>query len=256
MIPKIIHYCWYGGQPLPHEIEICIASWRKFCPDYTIKRWDETNSPMDKPWMKQAFKHRKWAFMADYCRFHALYKEGGIYMDTDMLLKQGLDIFLNDSFFMGEQDALSIAAGIIGAEQRHPYLKHILDYYDSIPFDVVSPPIITHILTALLEKDGYVYEDKLQRLSNGIVLYPTEYFYPIHYTQPFEFDDIDRYCTHDTYGVHLWNKSWSSEFDLLEKRQYKEGFKMMFGHIRSTPLLPFKYYKKAVKYILRFLFRL
>lgn len=156
---------------------------------------------------------------------------------------------------MGEQDALSIAAGIIGTEQGHLYLNHILDYYDSIPFDVVSPPIITHILTALLEKDGYVYEDKLQRLSNGIVLYPTEYFYPIHYTQQFEFADIDTYCTPNTYGVHLWNKSWSSEFDLLENKQYKEGFKMMFEHIRSTPIMPFKYYKKVVKYLLRFLFR-
>ncbi len=254
MIPKIIHYCWYGGKPLPHEVEICIDSWRKYCPDYSIKCWNETNSPMDKPWMKQAFKHHKWAFMADYCRFYALYQEGGIYMDTDMLLKRGLDDFLGNAFFMGEQDALSIGGSIIGAEQGHPYLKHILDYYDSIPFDVVSPPIITHILTALLEKDGYVYEDKLQRLSNGIVLYPTEYFYPIHYSKQFEFKDIDKFCTSNTVGVHLWNYSWSSEFDLLEKKQYKEGFKIMFEHISSTPLLPFKYYKKTIKYFFRFIF--
>lgn len=255
MLPKIIHYCWYGGKPLPYDVELCINSWRKYCPDYTIKCWNENNSPMDKPWMKQAFKHHKWAFMADYCRFYALYQEGGIYMDTDMFLKQGLDTFLDDSFFMGEQDVQSIAAGIIGAQQDHPYLKHILEYYDSIPFDVVNPPIITHILTALLEKDGYVYEDKLQHLHNGIVLYPTEYFYPIHYTQQFEFTDIDRYCTPNTYGVHLWNKSWTSEFDLLEKKKYREGFKMMFEHIRSTPILPSKYYKKVAKYILRFIFQ-
>ena len=100
MIPKIIHYCWYGRGEKSAAIQMCIESWRKYCPDYEIKEWNEDNSPMHIKWMHDAYKHQKYAFVADYARFYALHQDGGIYMDTDMLLVKPIDEFLKNSMFM------------------------------------------------------------------------------------------------------------------------------------------------------------
>ncbi|MDR3287616.1 MAG: glycosyl transferase [Prevotellaceae bacterium] len=269
MIQKIIHYCWYGRGEFSPEIKMCIESWEKFCPDYEIKCWNEENTPMNIAWIKEAYKHRKYAFVADYVRFYALYHEGGIYMDTDMLLKKPLDNFLNHSFFTGLQDKYSVALGIIGCKKEHLFNKTCLDYYDSIKFNVVSPPIITHILTKMLAEKGFKEEDKYQELAVAasplrgldtaqyqvIALYPTEYFYPIHYTQKFELWEIDKFCTKNTYGVHLWNQSWISELTLLANKEYKKGFRLAFERIKRTPFLPLKYYKKIAKYIVLYLLK-
>ncbi len=253
MIPKIIHYCWYGKGEYSSEIQLCLASWKKYCPGFEIKCWNEDNTPMDIPWIKNAYKHQKYAFVADYVRFYALYNEGGIYMDTDMLLIKPIDKFLTHPFFTGLQDKWSIALGIIGCDKGHSFNKTCLDYYDSIKFNMVNPPIITHIVTKLLAENGFKEEDIYQELTNGIVLYPTEYFYPIHYTQEFELHEVDKFCTRNTVGVHLWNKSWTSELTLLEKKEYEKGFHLVFERIKKTPFLPFKYYRKLVKYTLLYL---
>ena len=123
MISKIIHYCWFGKSELPNEIKLCIESWRKFCPDYYIKCWNETNSPVHVRWVKEAYKHQKWAFVADYVRFYALYNDGGVYMDTDMLLKKGLDMFINEEYYLGLQDKLSVNMAIAGSIKKHTFNK-------------------------------------------------------------------------------------------------------------------------------------
>ncbi len=256
-IPKIIHYCWYGKGVLSEEIRICIDSWKRFCPDYEIKCWNEDNTPMDIPWIRDAYHHQKYAFVADYVRFYALYHEGGIYMDTDMLLKKNLDSLLENHLFMGLQDALSINAAIMGSEPKNKYLADILQHYDSRIFDMMRPPIITHVLTDLFAQSGWKLEgDILHSFADGeVVLYPSKVFYPIHYTQSFEWHEIDNFCTDETVGVHLWNKSWTSEFELLSKRKYKEGFSMAWARIKRTPFLPIRYYMKLAKCILQYLRR-
>ena len=255
MIPKIIHYCWYGKSAYTPEIEMCIASWKKFCPHFELKRWDESNTPMDIKWIKDAYRHKKYAFVADYVRFYALYHEGGIYMDTDMLLLKPLDYFLEHSLFAGLQDSLSVNYAIVGAKAGNTFNKECLDYYDSIKFDMVSPPIITHIITDLLKDKGFKEIDIYQCLKDNIVLYPTEYFYPIHYTQVFELYDMHRFCTKNSVGIHLWNKSWTSEFSLFEKKEYKKGFKMVKERLMSSPILPLKYYKKLLKYSINYIIK-
>ena len=97
MIPKVIHYCWFGGNPLPEEAKRCIESWKKYCPDYKIIEWNENNYDVNSnEYMKAAYKEKKWAFVSDYARIDVVYKCGGIYMDTDVELVKELDTFLNN----------------------------------------------------------------------------------------------------------------------------------------------------------------
>lgn len=253
MIPKTIHYCWYGRSKFPPEIEMCLASWRKYCPDFKIKEWNEDNSPMDIPWIRDAYKHRKYAFVADYMRFYALYREGGIYMDTDMLLVRPIDAFLQDEAFLGREDESNANMAILGAELGDTFCKKCLDYYDSTKFDVVSPPIITRFITPQLFQYGFIEEDTTQNLTNGLTVYKSSYFYPIHYSQEFALEGVMQYIKPDTYGIHLWNKSWTDELALLAKGEYKTGFHLARQRIKRTPFLPWRYYRKLLKYFVLYL---
>ena len=255
MIPKTIHYCWYGRGKFSPEIEMCIASWRKHCPDFEIKEWNEDNSPMDTPWIRDAYKHQKYAFVADYMRFFALFQEGGVYMDTDMLLVRPIDGFLQDGLFLGREDAFNASMGIIGSEKGNAFCKMCLDYYNNTKFDVVSPPIVTRFITPQLFPYGFTEEDTTQHLTNGLTVYRSSYFYPIHYLQEFALEDVMQYAKPDTYGIHLWNKSWTDELQLLSVGQYRKGFELAWNHIRRTPNLPLRYYEKLVKYFVYWIIR-
>lgn len=228
---------------------MCMASWRKYCPDYAIKEWNEDNSPMDIPWIRDACKHRKYAFVADYMRFYVLFHEGGVYMDTDMLLVRPIDVFLQESAFLGREDADNANMAIFGAKAGDAFCKQCIDYYDDTMFDVVSPPIITRFITPQLFEYGFTEDDSTQHLSNGMTVYQSSYFYPIHYTQEFALEDVMKYAKADTYGIHLWNKSWTDELRLLALGNYKQGFRLARKHIGRTPFLPWKYYKKLLKYL-------
>jgi len=253
MIPKIIHYCWYGRGEKSAMIQMCIESWKKFCPDYQIKEWNEDNSPMDIRWMHDAYKHQKYAFVADYARFYALYHEGGVYMDTDMLLVKPIDEFLIEKMFLGREDQYNASMGIIGMEKGCDFCKMIMDWYDSTSFDIVKPPIITRFISPQLFQFGFTEEDKTQHLTNGLTIYQSDYFYPIHYTQEFELQDVYSYQKPDTYGIHLWNKSWTDEFRLFEAREYKLAFTEVRKRIKRTPILPLRYWMKVIKYTGRYL---
>lgn len=247
MIPKIIHYCWFGKGKMAPELEMCLDSWRKYCPDYEIKRWDEDNSPMDVPWVHDAYKHQKYAFVADYMRFYALYHEGGIYMDTDMLLVRSLDNFLSDKAFLGRESAQFASMGIIGAEKGNDFTKLVLDQYNATKFNFVKPPVIPRFITPYLKQYGFTEEDTTQHLSNGWVVYKTDYFYPIPRKQDFLLENILQYAEPDTCGIHLWNKSWSDEIDILRKGNIREGLKLVWVRFKRTPILPAKYWFRVLK---------
>lgn len=253
MIPKIIHYCWYGRGEKSATIKMCIDSWKKYCPGWEIKEWNEDNSPMHIKWMSDAYKHRKYAFVADYARFYALYTEGGIYMDTDMLLIKPIDEFLKDDMFIGREDKYNANMAIMGMTKSNKFCKTVMDFYDKSTFDLVSPPIITRFLTPKLFQYGYKEEDVTQHLSNGLVVYKSDYFYPIHYSQEFELEDVYKYQTNNTYAIHLWNKSWTDEFKLFEAKEYKLAYRKVYKRLKRTPLLPFSYWKKLIKYTGRYL---
>lgn len=248
MIPKIIHYCWYGRGEHSAAMRMCIESWRKYCPDYEIREWNEENSPMNIPWVHDAYKHHKYAFVADYMRFYAMYQDGGIYMDTDMLLTREINEFLNDEMFLGREDQYNASMGIIGMPKQSIFCKMCLDFYDSTKFDMIHPPIITRFLTPKLFEFGFIEVDETQHLTNGLVVYRSDYFYPIHYTQEFDLADVYLYAKPNTYGIHLWNKSWTDEFKLFEAKQYKLGYEEVWKRFKRTPILPIRYWMKVVKY--------
>lgn len=255
MIPKTIHYCWFGRNKLTPEIEKCISSWRKYCPDWEIKEWNEDNSPMDISWIKDAYKHRKYAFVADYVRFYVLFNEGGVYMDTDMMLIKPIDALLDSPCFLGMEDKLYASMGIIGANKNNIFCKECLDYYDSTRFNLLSPPIITRFITPLLFKYGFVEEDKTQILANGMVIYQSDWFYPIHYTEKYKINDMNKYITENTLAVHLWNDSWRDDLRMLCDGEYKEGFRLAIKRILRNPILPIKYYMRLGKYLVYWMVR-
>ncbi len=251
MIPKIIHYCWFGKQPFSPTIELCLKSWKQYCPDYEIMRWDENNMPPNVPWIKAAYRNRKFAFVADYVRFYALYNYGGIYLDTDMLLMGNLDQLLDHNFFIGLEDASTVSMGIIGSETHEPFLLQCINLYTTHKFDVLNPLIITRIITPLFVELGYKSTDRNQQLSNGFYIYQSDYFYPIHYTQEFSLDDIQSYCTTNTLCVHLWNNSWMTEFQHIQNGNYKKGYLTALRRIKANPFLPIRYYYRLAKYTVR-----
>ena len=136
-IPKIIHYCWFGGKPKPELAEKCIKSWKKHCPDYEIREWNEDNYDLAAAplYVRQAYEAKKWAFVTDYVRLQVVYECGGIYLDTDVELKKNLDSLLGYSAYFGFEDGKWIATGLgFGAEQGTPILQELMDDYRDIPF--------------------------------------------------------------------------------------------------------------------------
>ena len=222
--------------------------------------WNEDNSPMEIPWVKEAYSMRRYAFVADYMRFWALYNYGGIYLDTDMLLLKPIDDLLNNKMFIGREDAERVSMGIIGMPPKAEFCKECLDYYNSIRFDSNNLPIITIVLTHIFEQYGFQRKNITQTLSNGLIIYETAYFYPVHYRDTFDVKDLlappyGGFVSPDmpTYTIHLWNKSWSTEWELFEKKKYKEAFLLVWSTLKNRPLQSFKYYKKLIKYTLIFL---
>ena len=125
MIPKIIHYCWFGYGPKPKLAEKCIRSWKKYCPDYQIIEWNENNFDISACplYVRQAYEARKWAFVTDYVRLKVIYENGGIYMDTDVELKKNLDNLLPYNAYFGFENYWVIATGLgFGALRDFPYL--------------------------------------------------------------------------------------------------------------------------------------
>ena len=124
MIPKIIHYCWFGGKPLSPMARRCIDSWKKYCPDYQIKRWDETNFDLNScTYIREAYEAKKWAFITDYVRLCVMYNYGGIYMDTDVEVLKNLDCFLSEKAFSGFESVDRIPTGIMASEKECPIIK-------------------------------------------------------------------------------------------------------------------------------------
>ena len=131
MIPKVIHYCWFGGKPLPKLAKKCLASWKKFCPDYEIIRWDESNFDVNGcDYSREAYEAKKWAFVSDYARLKVIVDNGGIYMDTDVEVVKPLDEFLSHEAFSGFENPRSITTGIMACEKGFaPFAEMLNEYY-------------------------------------------------------------------------------------------------------------------------------
>ncbi|MCL2355383.1 MAG: exopolysaccharide biosynthesis protein [Oscillospiraceae bacterium] len=160
---KTIHYCWFGGKPLPKKVKQYIKTWKKHLPDFEIKQWNEKNFDINcTNFSKQAYESKKWAFVSDVARIHALKEMGGLYLDTDVEIIKPVDFLFENEFFIGKEDEKFVGTCVIGTTTpNNPHINAILDIYKDLTFDpndmynVTSPRIITEYLETknLLAKD-------------------------------------------------------------------------------------------------------
>ena len=206
-IPKIIHYCWFGGNEEPDDVKRCICSWKKLCPEYEIFKWDESNFDINcNEYVKESYQMRKYAFVSDYVRLFALYNYGGIYLDTDVEVIKNLDLLLNQSAFFGFETEKSIATCIIGSEQHNDIILDFLNEYQDIHFIVNGKmDMTTNVtkLTDLLQKKGLKLNNILQ-MKEEFTVYPIDFFNPKNYK------DGKIYITKNTYIIHHFSGTWQT----------------------------------------------
>lgn len=205
MIPKTIHYCWFGSNKKSSEILDCIEGWKMTCPDFEIKEWNETNFPIKEfPFANRMYNEKRWAFVADYARLHVLYEHGGFYLDTDMLLLQSLSPLAKHACVLGEESVGTISAGMIGAEAHHPFIKACKDFYDGSTQDIITIP---RVMSQVFE----TYADKQK-----IFVCSSKTFYPFDSDHIKEFYGQD--LGPDVIGVHLWHYSWGHPVNKFFKK--------------------------------------
>ena len=214
MIPKIIHYCWFGRNPLPTSALKCIASWRKFLPNYEIKEWNEDNFDINIiPYTRQAYEAQKYAFVSDYARFWILYHYGGLYFDTDVEVIKSFDDIVERGAFMGlEIDGtktgtkIAIAPGLgLGAEADSTIYREILDGFETMDFydangkrnNFSMIPLVTNMF---LER-GLLANGQIQQIY-GITIYPQCYF------NPYNSVNGRLQLTSETHSIHWYSASW------------------------------------------------
>lgn len=213
MIPKIIHYCWFGRNPLPASAKKCIASWRKYLPDYEIKEWNEDNFDVTSiPYTQQAYEAKKYAFVSDYARFWILYHEGGLYFDTDVEIVGNLDEIIARGPFMGIEQGASldgkpmVAPGLgLGVEAGHAFYHKMLQVYANQSYinsdgSQNNMTIVTYT-TRELYAHGMKPSEDMQEVE-GIWIYPADYFCPMDSTTGI----ITR--TDRTVAIHHYDCSW------------------------------------------------
>lgn len=210
MIPKVIHYCWFGGKPLPESALRCIASWRRFFPDYEIREWNEGNFDVNSiPYTAQAYAAGKYAFVSDYARFKILYENGGLYFDTDVEVIKSFDDILARGAFMGCELAAPEGGanpGLgLGVAPGLGLYKELLDRYEALEFvredGSLNLTTIVKYTTDLLVEHGLKPSNEIQSVA-GINIYPREYFNPLD-------DNTGKLViTANTHSIHWYSKTW------------------------------------------------
>ncbi len=208
MIPKTIHYCWFGRGQMPKLAEKCMASWHKYCPDYEFVLWNEDTFDISSvPYVKEAYENRKFAFVTDYVRLYAMVEYGGIYMDTDVEVLKPLDEYLKHRAFSGFESSADIPTGIMASEKDFPLYQEFLEYYVDRHFVREDGSLDTttnvKIMTNICKSKGLVQNGKEQCIE-GWMLYPSEVFCPLNNAT----GELE--CTKNTATIHWFAKSWIS----------------------------------------------
>ena len=228
MIPKIIHYCWFGRNPLPKSAIKCIDSWKKFFPGYEIKEWNEDNFDVNMiPYTAEAYKARKYAFVSDYARFWILYHYGGVYFDTDVEVIRPMEDILAKGAFMGcEKDSYgsnypTVAPGLgMAVEPLHPLIKNMLTIYQASSFEKDKKDgsnqehnfykTVVDYTTELLMQRGLQPKKDIQSVA-GFLIYPKEYFNPLSHINQLD-------VTENTRSIHHYAATWvPKRYQLLRK---------------------------------------
>lgn len=241
MIPKIIHYCWFSEDSYPPKIAECIASWKKYMPGYQIKRWSAKNFDINSvPLVREAVEQKKWAFATDYIRLYALYNEGGVYLDSDILLHQDIQHLLQSDYVSAIEfhpidknaykqsvtagyrrkksiesvEGVGLQAAFMASIPRHPFLEKCLTQYENLSLNqILEKNLLAPTMQALVaEQFGFLYKNEKQHLDSSMVLYPTSIV------------GQNAYETKGRFATHLCSGSWENSplkhkiIDLLNNR--------------------------------------
>ncbi len=241
MIPKTIHYCWFGKGKKPKLAEKCIKSWKKYCPDYEIVEWNEENFDVGcNGYVKEAYEAKKYAFVSDFARFYILYHQGGVYFDTDVELVKPIDEMVQKGAFMGcEKDGfewkeeafekatlIAVNPGLgIAAEAGNSLYEEVLDFYAAQQFlnpdGSLNTKTVVEYTTNILLKHGLQNTNEIQQVE-GIWIYPTEYFCPLE-------NNTGRLTmTENTVSIHWYSKSWTGRRQRLISK-IARPFHRIFG---------------------------
>lgn len=226
MIPKKIHYCWFGRNEKTKTMLKCIESWKKYCPDYEIIEWNEDNYDFKSiPFVNDAYKVGKWAFVSDYARLDIVYNEGGIYLDTDVEIIKSLDPLLCLEGFAGFEGDDAVATGLgFGAEKGHPMVKALMDDYlnrefpkDGNYISIACPVINTEVFLEYgLQPNGE------KQTINKMTIFPKDYFNPKN-NQTYITE-----ITENTYSIHHYDASWRKGNSVIKQKLIKT-FVKIFG---------------------------
>lgn len=217
MIPKIIHYCWFGGKPLPEDAKKYIETWKKYCPDYEIKEWNESNFDINCcAYVREAYQAKKWAFITDFVRLRVLYDQGGIYMDTDVEVCKALDELLIYNAWSGFESDSAIPTGTMAACKNNEWIGYLLTYYDERHFIMAdgSYDMTTNVQTITdmtVEKYDVDLNNKKQFFGNNYVIFPFDYFCAKSLI------DGKVHKTKNTYTIHHFAGSWLSPWGIFKQ---------------------------------------
>lgn len=251
MIPKIIHYCWFGPGLMPKKHSDMIKQWKRIMPEYQFIKWDESNFDVHSyAYTDKAYKEGKYAFVSDVARCEALDKFGGVYLDTDVDVLEPLDAYLEEKFFTAHEifpefetegkpllnskglpkeadqgvPYFGLLASIIGAEKSHPIILEALRFYKDYDKDYV---VIDGLLAQIATQYGYRYVDEGQELSCGATIYPTGIFGYSGAINP-------NYTVSYHYGLNSWRPKTKEEArEILLERYYLQGVYKFYKRIRK-----------------------
>lgn len=235
-IPKTIHYCWFGKNDLPPLVKKCIKSWHKYLPDYEFKLWDEQSFDItSNKWCQEAYKQKKYAFVADYVRLKVLYEQGGIYLDTDIQLYKSLNPFLSNEAFMGFERDEILSMGVMGFKKNNKIIKELLDYYDQeFNLNIVNKlESNANITTQILSEKYGLSRNNAKQIIENINIYPKTFFNPMDY-----FGNWDK--SPETVCVHLYMGSWLPEQEQKKLKRRKTFIfkltKYIWDRSKNNPL--------------------
>ncbi len=211
MIPKTIHYCWFGNNEKPDIFYKCFCSWKALCPNFEIIEWNERNFDINcNKFCKEAYENKQWAFVADYARLKIIYEQGGVYLDTDVELIKPIEQLIKDGIgYLGYQNKVEVNTGLgFAAEQYNEIIKAMMDIYERFDYSccrngsrIIPCPVLN---TAALNKMGIKnvkIKDEIQ-YTHRLRLYPQEYF------NPMDKDKRSIRLTNNTYSIHHYSGSW------------------------------------------------
>lgn len=231
MIPKVIHYTWFSNDEKPPIVKQCMASWKQILPDYELRLWDmDAIKDLDSVYLREALAAKKWAYAADYVRLYALYHEGGIYLDTDVMVYKSFDDLLDNKVFIGKEDALQIlpmecrwaqylSSHCMGAEPHSEFIRDCIRYFEDRHFVVSTDEhlpqrlrynfiLLPYIQAAIAHDYGYDWSpmnQTIQYCKNDLVIYPTDYFCGFKFLSC-------TYCQHIALGS--WREGYTTSTEI------------------------------------------